>query len=99
MELENILKICYEKNRNLLLIRSLKEIIAESVDTSIEDMEYEDIKNGFQFVYDGETDGEVEITFGDKDKDTGYIEIKTQYPWEAIELYNLIQQQVSAEEI
>lgn len=99
--MENILKICYEKSTNLLLIKSLKPLIAESTGESIIDFGFANMEqgNGFDFTYDDEAGGNIEITYGDRDETTGYIEIKADYAYEAIDLYELIEKYVSAREV
>lgn len=95
MKLRNILFIHHSIDSDMNTF--IKEKIAEELDMSVDDVYFDDIKtpdnatvdySGFAFIWDGETQGTVRISFGN----VGgiHICIEAQYSWEAVELYNLI---------
>lgn len=66
----------------------LKENIATELELAIEDVYFTDIANGFEFTYNGETEGTVRITFSELTGTNLLIEATDS--WDAVEIYNLI---------
>ena len=52
-----------------------------------EDSEFDSIDDGFKFLYDDETNGEIAITFSE-DKDSIKVSVKGSWPWEVLEIYD-----------
>lgn len=98
MKLDNILFI-YHDDSFESMIDYLKRCIADELCLKVDEVGFKDIstpdnvvtdEEGFEFVYDGETNGIVRISCGEL---TGkHICIEAENSWDAVELYKLINQ-------
>ncbi|OKP95085.1 hypothetical protein [Paenibacillus sp. P46E] len=57
---------------------------------SIEDRDLQQVDNGFEFIFDDETGGNARIEFINDDPHLS-VKITTDFSWEAIPLYDLVQ--------
>lgn len=95
MKLSNVLLIYHSIDIDMNTF--IKEKIAKELDMSVEDVYFDDIKtpntttvdeSAFEFIWNGETDGTIRMSFGHVSGT--HICIEAQYSWEVVELYNLI---------
>lgn len=95
MKLSNILFIYHSIEIDMNTF--IKDRISKELQMSIEDVDFKEIEtpvnttidySGFEFIWDGECEGTVRISFSNVGGT--HICIESQYSWDAVSLYNLI---------
>ncbi|WP_315793213.1 hypothetical protein [Paenibacillus sp. BIC5C1] len=85
IEVENKLTLWYNIEKRDAIIESVKANIQKRYGFS--DGEFVSIGGGFKFLFDDETNGEIEITFIEVNGNLK-VTVKGSWPWEVIEIYN-----------
>lgn len=83
--MNNQLTVWYKGDNLEQLQNEIKGSIKQEYGFS--ETEFEPIENGFEFIFDDETNGEIEITFI-VEKDAVKVTVAGTWSWEVIEVYN-----------
>lgn len=83
------IKISYEKNINNHLDVLIKHEVSENISIDPEDL-FNDIENGFTFIYDDDMGGEIDITFGESENES-FVLIESDYAFDVITLYEIVE--------
>ena len=83
--MNNKLTLWYEIEKKQAVIEEVKSNIEERY--CFTESELEKIENGFKFLFDDETNGEIEITFTE-DNNAFKVSVEGTWSWEVIEIYD-----------
>ncbi|MBB6694402.1 hypothetical protein H7B90_23680 [Cohnella xylanilytica] len=89
--MNNKLTMWYEPNNSEAIKAEVRERVKRQYGFS--EGELVSIGGGFKFLFDDETNGEIEVTFTTEPNVTGLkVTVAGTWPWEVIEIYNLLPQ-------
>lgn len=89
--MNNKLTLWYEPSREDRIKAEIKAEIQKHY--SFADSEFEPVENGFRFLFDDETNGEIEVTFTKEPNITSLkVTVEVTWSWEVMEIYNLLPQ-------
>lgn len=95
--MENTLRIRYEKSLNKHSEVLVKNIISENADVKQDEL-FEEIDGKLVFVYDEESGGEISLIFGE-DESSAYIEVSSEYTYDATAMYEIIESVINRVEV
>lgn len=83
--MNNKLTLWYEIEKKQAVIDEVKSNIQQRYGFS--DSEFETTEDGFKFLYDDETNGEIAIKYSEDNK--GFkVAVEGTWPWEVLEIYD-----------
>jgi len=83
--MNNKLTLWYGIEKKETVVEEIKSNIQQRY--SLSESEFENIDDGFKFLYDDETNGEIAITFNEEN--IGFkVSVEGTWSWEVIEIYD-----------
>ncbi|MGG1880145.1 hypothetical protein ABDI30_21590 [Paenibacillus cisolokensis] len=82
-------KLTLHYDRNVWDREELKNYVKGALEDRyrFEESEFDTITDGFKFLYDDETNGEIVVTFSEG-KDSVKVSVEGSWPWEVLEIYD-----------
>lgn len=96
--MENVILIRYDKKLNNNVDVLAKHFIAANIDMKEEEL-FEEVEKGIlTFVYDDETGGEIDMSFGE-DEESTFIKISSDYVYDVITMHEIIEPLINRVEV